>query len=315
MVLAILQSIDSAPATEATSPVRKTWIVALVIALLPAWASAVSMSEIRHKLEYSLLVKGEIETRAQGEVSSVNVDKRDKFPPGLVDYVKQQVSGWKFEPALVAGKPAHTRRSMSLVVVARKFPDKGVAIGIRDASFGPQQLKEDGFIYALSQKQPVYPSSMRAKGVAGTVYVLVRVGRDGKVQDAVVERVNLRVLAKEHVMESWRAALSGAALEAVKEWTFIVPTKGPYGDAPFWPAWAPVNFEIKNAKGAVINAPANAVQEGYGKWKTYVRGPRQSISWLLENRPGFSSDSLEEGGVYVAENDTGPKRLAPLYVI
>ena len=72
---------------------KKAWIVALVIALLPAWAGAVTTSEIRNKLEYSLLVKGEIETNAQGEVSSVNVDKPDKFPPGLVDYVIQQVSG------------------------------------------------------------------------------------------------------------------------------------------------------------------------------------------------------------------------------
>ena len=212
---------------------KKAWMVALVIALLTAWAGAVTTSEIRNKLEYSLLVKGEIETNAQGEVSSVNVDKPDKFPPGLVDYVIQQVSGWKFEPALVAGKPVHTRSSMSLLVVARKLPNKEVAIGIRNASFGRQQLEEDEFISALSQKQPVYPYAMRAKGVAGTVYVLVRVGRDGKVQDAVVERVNLRVLAKEHVMESWRAALSGAALEAIKEWTFVVPTKGPYVDAPF----------------------------------------------------------------------------------
>ena len=122
-----------------------------------------------------MLVKGEIETNAQGEVSSVNVDKPDKFPPGLVDYVKQQVSGWKFEPALVAGKPVHTRSAMSLLVVARKLPNKEVAIGIRNASFGRQQLKEDEFISAPSRKQPVYPYSMRAKGVVGTVYELVRV--------------------------------------------------------------------------------------------------------------------------------------------
>lgn len=290
----------------------KAWIVAVVIALLPAWAGAVSNSEIRKHVEYSMLVKGEIETNEQGEVSSVNVEKPDKFPPGLVDYVKQQVSAWKFEPALVAGKPARARSSMSLLVVAKKLPNKDVAIGIRNASFGRQELKKDEFISALSKKQPVYPYSMRAEGVAGTVYVLLRVGRDGKVQDAVVERVNLRVLAKERVMESWRAALSGAALEAIKEWTFVVPTKGQYVDAPFWPAWTPVDFEMINAKGEVINAQGNAVQDGYGKWKTYVRGPRQPIPWLVENRPGFSSDSLEEGGVYVAEKDTGPKLLTPL---
>jgi hypothetical protein len=291
---------------------KKAWIVFLVIALLPSSAGAVTASEARKHLEYSLLVKGEIETNAEGEVSSVNVEKPEKFPPGLVDYVKQQVSGWKFEPVLVAGKPVRARSSMSLLVVAKKLANKEVSIGIRNASFGRHEFEEGEFVSALSKKPPVYPHAMQAQGVAGTVYVLLKIGRDGTVQDAAVEKVNLRVLGKEHAMESWRAALSEAALGALKAWTFAVPTKGKYADDQSWSIWAPVDFELINARGEPVDARGNTIAGGYGKWKTYVRGPSQPIPWLAEDRPGFSSDSLEEGGVYMAEKDMGPKLLTPL---
>lgn len=292
---------------------NKAWIVALVIVLLPSSAGAVTASEVRKHLEYSLLVKGEIETNAEGEVSSVNVEKPEKFPPGLVDYVKQQVSGWKFEPVLVAGKPARARSSMSLLVVAKKLANKDVSIGIRNASFGRQELKEGEFVSPLDKKPPVYPRGLAAKGVSGTVYVLLKVGRDGTVEDAAVEKVNLRVLAKEHVMESWRAALSEAALETLTTWRFSVPTTGEYADDQAWSIWAPVDFELVNAKGEPVDGNGNVIaDDGYGKWKTYVRGPSRPILWLAEDRPGFSSDSLEEGGVYMAEDEKGPKLLTPL---
>lgn len=282
---------------------KKAWIVALVIALLPSSAGAVIASEARKHLEYSLLVKGEIETNAEGEVSSVNVEKPEKFPPGLVDYVKQQVSGWKFEPVLVAGKPVRAHSSMSLLVVAKKFANEDVSIGIRNASFGRQEPKEGEFLSVLNAKPPVYPGDMQAKGVSGTVYVLLKVGRDGTVQDAAVEKVNLRALAKEKVMEFWRAALAGAALKALKEWTFVVPTKGDMADDQSWSGWVPVNFELGNA---------NNGQGGYGKWKIYIPGPRQSIPRVSEDRPGFSTDSLADGGVYMLKQDNGPKLLTPL---
>lgn len=282
---------------------KTKWMAAVLIAALPILAGAATRSEIRKHVEYSMLVKGEIETNTEGDVSSVIVDRPEKFPPGLVDYVKQQVSGWKFEPVLVAGKPARARSSMSLLVVAKKHANEDVSIGIRNASFGRQEQKEGELLSVLSAKPPVYPEGMQAKGVSGTVYVLLKVGRDGTVQDAAVEKVNLRALAKEKVMESWRAALADAALKALKEWTFVVPTKGGLADDQSWSGWVPVNFELGNA---------NNGQGGYGKWKVYVPGPRQPIPWLSEDRPGFSSDSLADGGVHMLEQDSGPKLLTPL---
>lgn len=291
---------------------NKAWIVALVIASMPSVAGAVTASEARRQLEHSLLVKGEIETDAQGEVSSVTVEKPEKFPPGLVDYVTQQASRWKFEPVLVDGKPMRARSAMSLLVVATKLPDKQVSIGIRNASFGRQMPRQGEYVSPLDMKAPVYPRGLAAKGVSGTVYVLLKIGRDGSVQDAAVEKVNLRVLAKEHVMESWRAALSESALETLRTWRFAIPASGRHADDQAWLVWAPVDFGLYNDNGKRVDANGNLTTDSYGKWKTYVRGPSQPIRWLLEDRPGFSSDSLEGGGVYMAEDDKGPKLLTPL---
>lgn len=287
-------------------------MVVVLIAVLPLLAGAASRSEIRKQVEYSLLVKGEVETDTEGSVSSVPVDMPDKFPAGLVDYVKQQVFEWKFEPVLMAGKPVRARSSMSLLIVARKLANEDVSIGIRNASFGSTTRKEGEILSVLSMKPPAYPDAMKGKGVAGTVYVLLKIGRDGTVQDATVEKVNLRVLGKEHVMESWRAPLSDAALRAARGWTFVVPTKGDLADDQFWSGWVPVDFQLINAKGEPVDARGNAIASGYGKWKIYARGPSQPIPWLAEDRPGFSADSLEEGDVYMAEKDMGPKLLTPL---
>lgn len=292
--------------------IKKEWILVVLCALLPLSAGATSRSELRKQVEYSLLVKGEVETDVEGGVSSITVDRPGKFPAGLVDYVKQQVSLWKFEPVQVAGAPVRARSSMSLLVVARKLANEGVSIGIRNASFGKQEFEPGEVVSALSRPPPAYPPAMLAKGVAGTVYVVLKVGRDGTVQDAAVEKVNLRVLDKEHVMASWRAALSEAALDATRAWTFAIPTKGKYAGDASWSMWAPVNFELVNGKGEPVDARGNPVAGGYGQWKAYVRGPSQPISWLAQGRPGFSPDSLEEGGVYMVEKDIGAELLTPL---
>jgi hypothetical protein len=54
------------------------------------------------------------------------------------------------------------------------------------------------------------------------------------------------------------------------------------------------------------------IKAGYGKWEVYIPGPRQTIPWSKEERPGFSPDSLADGGVYMLGMSTGPKLLTPL---
>ena len=282
---------------------KKTWIVAVLIALLPVLAGAATRSDIRKQIEYSMLVQGVIETDVGGNVGAVTVDKPEKFPEGLVAYVQQQVSGWKFEPVLVDGKPMRARSKMSLLVVAKR-PDKDtISIRILNANFdgdgkGPQ---EGEVVSPLQRTAPLYPESVAAAGVTGTVYVVVKIGPDGTVQDAVVEQVNLRVLGKEKVMAAWRSALSDSALKAARGWTYKLPTRGEQASASFWSARTPISFMMHGTD-----------PDRYGKWQVYLPGPRQNIPWFSSEAASVSPDSFADGGVYMLGQSKGPKLLTPL---
>ena len=282
---------------------KKTWTVAVLIALLPVLAGAATRSDIRKQIEYSMLVQGAIETDVGGNVSAVTVDKPEKFPKGLAEYVQQHVSGWKFEPVLVDGKPMRARSQMSLLVVAKR-PDKDtISIRIRNANFdgdgkGPQ---EGEVLSALQKTPPLYPESVAAAGVSGTVYVVVKVGPDGNVQDAVVEQVNLRALGKEKVMAAWRSALSDSALKAARGWKFKPPTRGGQASASYWSARTPISFMIVGTD-----------PDRYGKWQVHLPGPRQTIPWFNSEAAGVAPDSFADGGVYMLGQNKGPKLLTPL---
>lgn len=279
----------------------KAWIVAILIALLPVSATAATRAEIRKQFEYSMLVKGEVETNAEGGVSAVTVDRPDEFPPGLVDYVKQRVSNWKFEPVIVSGKPVRARSSMSLLVVAKRLANHDISIHVRNVSFGGETPKEGEILSVSRTTPPLYPKAVAAWGVSGTVYLVLKVGADGELQDAMVEKVNLRTLGKESAMESWRAALSDAALKAVREWTFVPPTKGALAKDDFWFGRASVIFEMKDAK-----------QDVYGKWRAYIPGPTHDIPWVHQERREFSPDSLADGDIHMLGRNNGPKLLTAL---
>ena len=123
---------------------KQTWIVALVVSLvsLVPLAAAMPRAEALKQIESSMLVKGSIETNADGSVNSLVIDQPDKFPGGLVDFVQKQVKDWKFEPVMVDGKAMRARSPMSLRVVARKVDEDGYSITIRNANFDGEPPKE-----------------------------------------------------------------------------------------------------------------------------------------------------------------------------
>ena len=285
---------------------KQAWIVALVVSLvslvsLVPLAAAMPRAEALKQIESSMLVKGSIETNADGSVNSLVIDQPDKFPGGLVDFVQKQVKDWKFEPVMVDGKAMRARSPMSLRVVARKVDEDGYSITIRNANFDGEPPKEGESLSSKQLKPPRYPESVARSGASGTAYVAVKVGASGRVVDAVVEQVNLLTLGTAREMEGWRSALADAAVKAARSWTFIPPVVGELADDEFWTARVPVDFKMDDRRRFV-----------YGKWEQYIPGPRQSIPWSEEDRPGFSPDSLASGGVYMMGQSKGPKLLTAL---
>ena len=227
---------------------KKTWIVVLLIAMCPSLAIAAKRSEIRKQIESSLLVKGTIETNRDGSVGALVIDDPEKFPEGVVDYVQKQVFAWKFEPVLVAGKPVHARSLMSVRVVAKMIDKDSYSITIRSAKFDGEAPKEGEALSSKVQTPPSYPKSVAMSGASGTVYVVLKVGKDGRVIDAVVEQVNLKTIGTEEKMDSWRSALADAALKASRDWTYDTPVRGPLVDREFWSTRVPIDFRIDDRR-------------------------------------------------------------------
>ena len=128
--------------------------------------------------------------------------------------------------------------------------------------------------------------------VGGTVYVLVRIGRDGTVQEAIAEQVNLDSYGSEAQMKHYRKLLSDSALEAAGHWTYNQPRTGPNVDDPYWTARIPVTFYLVG--------PWAPSAKHYGQWETYLPGPRQTPPWTgkalaNESPDAMSGDELRTG--------------------
>lgn len=280
---------------------KKAWIVALVMSLMPIAVMAGARSEALKQAESSMLVKGTIETNVDGSVAKVVIDNPDKFPAGLIGFVDQQVMAWKFEPVMREGKAVRARSPMSIRVVAKKEDEDRYSIVIRNASFDGEAPVEGETLSSIKLAPPNYPQSVAMDGASGVVYVLVKVGADGRVADSFVEQVNLKTVGTAGQMTQWRKSLAAASLSATRKWSFKPPVKGDLADDEFWFARVPLAFHMNKKLDAV-----------YGRWEMYIPGPHQSAPWSEENRPGFSPDALAEGGVYTLGQAKGPKLLTAL---
>ena len=259
----------------------------------------------REDIESSMLVTGEITVDTVGEVTAIALDKVDALPSGIVDFIKNAAMQWRFVPVMGdAGTPVVVRAPMNVRVVARKRDDEKFEIALRSASFtryDPNDMTAVGF---EKQGTPRYPVSALREGVSGDTYHVLKVGRDGRVADVALRQVNLRALGSDKAMRRWRDDLARASEQAMKKWTFRVPSEGPEADAPYWLVTVPVRYRIGQGqrKG-----------ERYGAWSTYLRGPLQPLPWIdpSDARNAMSPDALAEGGVYM-ERKNGLTLLTPL---
>lgn len=280
---------------------KKAWILGLVIALLPGLVVAGSRNEVRKQVESTMLLKGVVVVDTDGNVTSSEIDKAEKLQPELVDYVLKRVNNWKFQPVVRDGEPVWVRSNMSMRLVAKKLENGTFTLEIRSANFTGESPKEGEALSAKSQEPPSYPKRALESGVSGTVYLLVKVGHSGQVDDAMAEQVNLRALGNEKQMARWRDILADAALEAAKHWVFVPPVKGEKADDEFWTTRVPVDFIMDERRPGT-----------YGVWEAYVPGPRLRSPWSTKDQPGFSPDALADGGIYMTEQSGVPKLLTKL---
>lgn len=279
----------------------KRILVGFFCILLSAAALAGTSSEVRKRVQASMLLTGTIVVAPDGNVRSYVVDHADKLPPAVSGLIANNVPGWKFEPALLDGKPVAAEAKMSFRVVAKPMGNDNFSIGISGAQFG--QGKPGESISYKKRVNPVYPSEAAQAHVAGTVYLVLRVGRQGQVLDVVAEQVNMTVLASDRELERWRQVLAKSAMRAARRWTFNPPTSGKAVDAKYWVARVPVNYNLR-----FEGMPRG---ESYGRWEEYVPGPRQPIPWFDgKQMASTDADAIPDGDLRQA--DQGLRLTSPL---
>ncbi|MBD9470608.1 hypothetical protein [Pseudoxanthomonas sp. PXM01] len=277
----------------------------LVLLCMPALAG--SSRAVRKQIEASMLVTGSILIERDGSVSTLEVDQRDKLPDVVTTLVEGSGPAWKFEPVLVDGVARRAKARMSLLVVAKKLDDGSYRVGIRSGYFGKEAMtpeerqQEPDAIKPISMQPPNYPMAALEMNARGTVYLVVKVGPEGLVQDVAVEQVNLRTVGSESEMKRMRGTLSRAAVVAARKWSFSVSASEELRQAGFLSVRVPVDYEFFGAK-----------QPGYGEWLAYVPGPREPIPWAQEGQQGAdeSPEALLAGGLYPLGK--GLRLLTPL---
>jgi hypothetical protein len=264
--------------------------------LLSGAAFAGGPGAVRKQIESSLLVKGTIDISADGRVLGHALERAGTLPEGVVGMIDKAVPQWRFEPVELREGTTRARAPMSLRIVAKKLDADSFIVQIRGAQFG--SYAPDEVASSRQMTPPRYPQAAAYAGVGGTVYTVLRIGRDGRVEDAIAEQVNLRVIASEPVMARWRKVLAQAALHAARGWAFNPPTKRADVDAPYWLVRVPVDFIAPDQK-----------QPEEHEWHAYVPGPRETVPWDPE-ASSMGADALAAGGVYPVGR--GLRLLTPL---
>ena len=287
----------------------KGFRLAIALALLaPVFsAEAADRGKLIEKAEMSMLVTGGIDMRPDGSVERYSLDHQEKLSQAITQMIGAQVSQWRFEPTIVDGKPIAAHTNMSLRIVAKPIDEQNFNVRIQSASFSGGSQDPDNRISVAKRTSlgPMVQALMSAGTDAAELYLALKIDRDGKVLDAIVEQVNLYAIGSERDMALVRNTLGKSAVRTVRQWRFAVPAQEP-GDEPYSTGTLPFTFWTSGDN----NSPPPDLQ-GNGEWRTYIPGPCTPIPWRSYDSMGRCASDAAPEGVLTLDN-SGPKLLTPL---
>ncbi|MGH8184853.1 MAG: energy transducer TonB [Rhodanobacteraceae bacterium] len=278
---------------------RFAWRLLMALAVPGLAFAHGGVDAAKRSVEGSMLVTGEIAVNPDGGVYGYSLDHRDKLPPAVVNLIDQTLTGWKFTPVKVNGKPELAKAFMSLRIVAKQIDAKHDAISVESAAFGAEttqahktsdcanvaSVANGACLTYLTRRPPDYPRNLINDLVSGTVYLVLEVDRQGRVAQVAVEQVDLREIADGATLGRWRRELGDVSLAAARKWTFQVPQAGSGEGWNHWIVFVPVNYAID-----VFGQKKKIGEPDYGQWDAYVPGPVNSIPWLQEQRGQIASN-------------------------
>lgn len=266
-------------------------------------ATAQTARGVRETAEASMTLGGRVDIGAEGQVTGFQLDHADKLPADLAAFVSRQVQAWRFEPVRVDGTPVASQTPVILRLVQRPDPNgDGAQVRVTGASFTRYDPSDTRRVTIDAMPPPTYPREVYAMNGQGDVMLLVKVARDGTVADVFTEQVNLRVVGNEKQMRAMREALARASEAGARRWAFRPPTTGPAKDAESWNVRVPVQYSMGKRRA-----------ERYGVWEAYIPGPRERAPFSTATASDTAApDLLADGGIYMADQDDGPRLLTPL---
>jgi hypothetical protein len=268
----------------------------LCVALLAATIPSMARTPARRALDQAvttLAVKGSIEIDAQGRVQRYTLGHPEAYSPAVREMLDRIVPQWTFRPVLVDGVPRPARSAMYLRLRADPIGNDQFRIVVASAAFGAGEDAMPGTQVAAdvrSMAPPKYPKDERIARIGGQVLVVLRIGRDGRVEDAIAEQTNLDQLGTPKAMARWRRDFESDAIAGMKHWTFVTPTAGPDAGAPYWSVRVPVTF-----------TPARGTSPAPGQWESYVPGPRRPVPWATDEEQALAdagNDALPDSGIF-----------------
>ncbi|MEO8809630.1 MAG: energy transducer TonB [Rhodanobacter sp.] len=285
----------------------KRWIMGVICLMVSGFSLAAGPREVRKQVQATMLVTGSITVTPDGSVNRYQVDHPEQLPAPVVSLISQNAPNWRFEPVMRGGQPVLAKAAMSLRVVATPTSDGNYLLSIAGSHFGAPASGKDPSgkrISVLHESAPRYPINAAMARVSGTVYLVLRVTRDGVVDRSAAEQVNLDMVASETEMQHWRDVLGNAARRAAMRWTFTPPTSGPEATRSFWVVTVPTVFRL------IRRGQPKAIEK-YGAWHAYVPGPRNMPDWMMhEPGVGGSADAVAAGST--TEVGDGLRLTTPL---
>lgn len=265
--------------------ISSAWVLLALAFSVPA----VSVAHKSPPVEASMLVTGTVHIAPNGNVTSYSLDQPTKLPPAIKSLIAKVVPVWTFVPVLRDGKRMPGVSRMHLRVVAKPVPDNKYALSVAGTWFGTAHTDTAVRIRFANRHAPTYPLNARRAHMEGTVYLLIRVNRQGRAEKVAAEQVNLRELDSSYAMKRFRHEFALATERAARDWTFTLPTSGPQAAADHWDVQIPVSFTISNRR----HAPPPKL--AYGKWQTYVPGPQHIPAWEDSGKqPAGGIDALPD---------------------
>lgn len=256
------------------------------LALAQEPAGVVETGDMRNQVVGSMRLTGTLVVGVDGAITAYAIDHSEKVPPEVLRHVARYVPRWRVIESGGAGN-----KRFSVRVMATPRGDGYFALSLVGESIMEKQRPEEAITIDRPRKRPSYPHSLARIGVSGTVYVVVKVGRDGEVEDFVTEQVNLNLVGTPAEVVKAQADFAAHTAAAVRQWKFRWPEAGPNASQPYLSVRVPVDY--------ILNK-----RLGYAEWEYYVPGPRRTASWV-QQEDGLALGAGEAGVPQIL--DMGPR--------